>query len=291
MNQPLVTVICNCYNHEKFVTEALLSVINQSYKNIELIVVNNGSIDDSLAKITTFLATNKNVKFINLTETLSHTKTFNLAFKQATGDYLIDLSGDDALLPHTVETQLRFFKTQDTALVFGNAFTIDDNGEILNTYFTTDYNKKVFDKELFNTNYQRLLNSGVVMCSAAAMFTTKHFKLLNGFNEKLFFEDLDYWLRLSHQYKIVFIDEVIMQKRVVISSLGNQFFKKNSVAQKINSSLRIIYKEAINRNTPKENKILLKRIHYSMDKSWQAKNFSELFKFTCLEVWCRLKCF
>lgn len=291
MNQPLVTVICNCYNHEKFVTEALLSVINQSYKNIELIVVNNGSIDDSLAKITTFLATNKNVKFINLTETLSHTKTFNLAFKQATGDYLIDLSGDDALLPHTVETQLRFFKTQDTALVFGNAFTIDDNGEILNTYFTTDYNKKVIDKALFNTNYQRLLNSGVVMCSASAMFTTKHFKLLNGFNEKLFFEDLDYWLRLSHQYKIVFIDEVIMKKRVVISSLGNQFFKKNSVAQKINSSLRIIYKEAIKRNTPKENKILLQRIHYSMDKSWQAKNFSELFKFTCLEVWCRLKCF
>src|SRR5690606_39791261 len=46
MTLPLVTVICICYNHEEFVQQALLSVLNQSYKNIELIVVNNGSSDN-----------------------------------------------------------------------------------------------------------------------------------------------------------------------------------------------------------------------------------------------------
>ena len=48
---PLVSVICVCYNHERFVAEAILSVLNQSYKNIELIVVDDGSTDNSVAII------------------------------------------------------------------------------------------------------------------------------------------------------------------------------------------------------------------------------------------------
>ena len=51
MSQPLVTVICLCYNHERFVTEAIESVINQTYSNIQIIVVDDASSDNSKTKI------------------------------------------------------------------------------------------------------------------------------------------------------------------------------------------------------------------------------------------------
>lgn len=291
MNDPLVTVICNCYNHEKFVTQALNSVLDQSYKNIELIVLNNGSTDGSLRKIQDFTAKHPSVKLLNLTETLPHTQAFNKGFKQASGSYLIDLSADDILLPNSIRDQVNCFAQQPTnvAIVFGNAFHIDENGNRHGSFFETDGENSVKDKGLFKTDYARLLNSGIVMCSASAMLTREHFELLNGFNERLFFEDLDYWLRAAYSYEIRFIDVHLVEKRELPSSLGNQFFKNDPVAKNINKSLQIIYSEAINRNSKTENAILLKRIHHSMERSFSTKNYSAFFKFALLELRCRLK--
>ena len=77
---PLVTVICNCYNHELYVWEALESVVKQSYTNIELIVINNGSSDYSFDVIQKFVLQYPETVFINLPTTISHNKAFNLAF-------------------------------------------------------------------------------------------------------------------------------------------------------------------------------------------------------------------
>lgn len=293
MNDPLVTVICNCYNHEEFVTQALNSVLDQTYKNIELIVLNNGSTDGSLRKIQDFTTRHPSVKLLNLAETLPHTQAFNMAFKQANGSYLVDLSADDVLLPQCIQEQISCFAQQPStvAIVFGNAFHIDENGMRHGSFFETDENQLVKDKELFQTDYERLLNTGIVMCSVSAMYTRRHFELLKGFNEKLIFEDLDYWLRTAYSYEIRFIDVHIVEKRELSSSLGNQFFKNDSFSENINKSLRIIYSEAIKRNTKKENNILLKRIHHSMDKTFRAKNYSAFFKFAFLELKCRLKSF
>lgn len=293
MSEPLVTVICICYNHENFVLESLESVINQSYKNIELIIVDNGSIDKSEKKIETFISKNPFVKFIQLKNTLSHTVTFNLAFKQSSGTFLIDLSADDKLLPYCIEKQIKFFlkQTKDVGLIYGNAYHIDEKGTLLNPYFKVDPQQKVLNKNLFQTNYISILKGGLCMCSVASMFTRKHFELLNGYNENLFYEDLDYWLRLSYTYKIAFLDAILVEKRFSASSLGNQFYKKDVFSRKINKSLRLIYKQAIKRNNKTENRALLKRIHYSMEKSYYSKNWFDLIKFSVIELQNRLNLF
>ena len=82
-NLPLVTVICNCYNQELYVWEALESVAKQSYTNIELIVINNGSSDYSFDVIKNFFLQYPETVFINLPTTISHNKAFNLAFKKS----------------------------------------------------------------------------------------------------------------------------------------------------------------------------------------------------------------
>lgn len=286
---PLVSVICNCLNHENFIFEALESVAKQTYTNIELIVINNGSSDDSQKKILEFIKENPQVKFINLEKTLTHNKVFNLAFKQSNGEFLIDLSGDDKLLPDCVEKQISFFKKQNSevGLVFGNVLEINEKGVFLRNYFDVDENGKVKDKSLFETNYEKLLKGGLCMCSVSAMLSRKYFEILGGYNENLFFEDLDYWLRLSFKYRIAFLDEFLVEKRFLENSFGNQTFKKNKISDKINESLLIIFKEAINRNNKSQNKLLLKRIHNRMEISFKNKDWKYFSKFSLLELKCR----
>lgn len=289
-NLPLVSVICNCYNHENYVLEALNSVVNQTYTNIELIVVNNSSRDNSAEVIRNFAEENPSVKFIDLPENQSHNIAFNLAFNKSSGEYLIDLSGDDRLLPDCVEKQIGFFLKQNerVGIVFGNAKTINENGDFLENYFAVDDDNKVLNKKLFETTYKNLLAGGLCMCSISAMMKREHFETLNGYDEQLFFEDLDYWLRLSYQNQIAFLDDFLVEKRELSSSLGNQFYKKNDFAKKINSSLRTVYKKAIKRNNKLENKCLLKRIHYSMEKSFKNRNLVDLLRFSVLEIRCRI---
>lgn len=289
-NLPLVTVICICYNHELYIAEAMKSVVNQSYTNIELIVVNNGSTDNSSEVIQNFLKPYPSVIFIDLPKNISHNIAFNLAFKSSQGEYLIDLSGDDKLLPDCVKKQIEFFTKQNenVGIVFGNAKNINENGDFLNNYFEVDKYNKVLNKKLFDTSYKNLLTGGLCMCSVSAMMKRRHFEILNGYNKKLFFEDLDYWLRLSHRYQIDFLDDFLVEKRDLNNSLGSQFYKKNEFAKKINTSLQIIYKAAIKRNNHSENKCLLKRIHYSMEQCYKNRNWKDLFKFSILEIQCRV---
>lgn len=289
-NSPLVTVICNCYNHELYVWEALESVVKQSYTNIELIVINNGSSDYSFDVIQKFVLQYPETVFINLPTTISHNKAFNLAFKKSKGNFLIDLSGDDRLLPDCIEKQVCFFSSQDenVGLIFGNANNIDPNGKFINHYFAVNDNGKVLDQNLFTTSYESLLNGGLCMCSVSAMMRRKHFELLNGYNENLVFEDLDYWLRLSYRHRIAFLDHFLVEKRNLGSSLGNQSYKVNKVALEMNQSLMSIYLNAITRNNPKENKALLKRIHYSIEQCYLNNNWLDFLKFFLLELKCRI---
>lgn len=287
---PLVTVICICFNHETFVKQAINSVLKQSYKNIELIVVDNGSSDNSYAIIKEICTQNPEIKFLKYTETLSLTKAFNKAFIQANGTYLIDLSADDVLLEDCIQKQVRFFlhQPENVGIIFGNAYHTDENGKRTASYFEVDARNKVTDTTLFQTSYQKLLAGGLCMCSVSSMITRKHFELLNHYNEELFFEDLDYWLRLSRKYEIRFLDDFLVEKRFIKDSLGNQFYKKKLFSRKINHSLRKIYLDSLGRNINKqEHKALLKRIHNSMVQSFKNQRWVDFIKFSLLELKCR----
>src|SRR5690606_803890 len=203
-------------------------------------------------------------------------------------------SADDVLLEDCIENQVDFFAQQpdNVGLIFGNAYHINENGTRVKPYFEVDERNKVTDFLLHKTNYLRLLSTGVIMCSVASIITRKHFELLKGYNEELFFEDLDYWLRLSRLYQIKFLDDFLVEKRFLENSLGNQFHKNDEFSKKINKSLRQIYTESIIRNTSKiENKALLKRIHYSMEQCFKNKQWLELLKFSVIELKCRLRLF
>ena len=285
---PLVTVICLCYNQSAYVTQALDSVLNQSYKNIEIIVVNDASTDDSKAIIESKTKDLAAVTFINLEKNTGPNKAFNLAAKKANGTYIMDLAADDFLEPNAISNLVTTFinsKHAKTALVFGNANLVSKESVFLKHFFETNENGLVVKQPKTGDVYIEILKSGIYMCSVSALFSKKYFDLLGGYDETLVYEDLDFWLRLSNTYHIDFSDRIITNKRVVESSLGSQFKNKNKLSKKINNSTFTILKKTLFLNKTKaEDKAVQQRINYENIAALKRNNFVLVLKYALLKA-------
>ncbi|PWA08448.1 glycosyltransferase family 2 protein [Flavobacterium laiguense] len=282
-NNPLVTIICLCYNHEAYVVESLNSVINQSHPFIELIIVDDCSTDNSKKIITTWLEKNPEIQFIANETNLGNTKSFNKALKQAKGEYVIDLASDDVLLPNCVTLQIDAFKNslyKNLGVVYGNVELISENGAFDSYYFPVNEQKKVIKNRITGDIYHSVLSGGNSICSVSAMIKKTVFDHLQGYDETLTYEDLDFWIRASRLYEFDFIDEPLVQKRIVTNSLGSDFFKKNDArAKKINHSTYLILKKAIVLNqTRAEDLAIQKRVHHEIVHCFKNQNYGLMFK-------------
>ncbi|WP_428231682.1 glycosyltransferase [Flavobacterium sp.] len=288
-NSPLVSVICMCYNHQKYVVQSLNSVLNQSYKNIQLIITDDASTDDSEKVIQNWLEDHPSHTFLSNTLNSGNTKTFNKALQFATGDYIIDLAADDILLEDCIEKQINTFlnsKFNNVGIVYGNVELISENNFHTGYYYAINSNKEVIEKPAAGDIYLAMLSQNSKICSVSAMIKKTVLERLKGFDEDLAYEDLDFWIRASRLYQFEFIDTILVQKRELENSLGSQFYKKlNSRTRKINHSTYLVIKKAMRLNkTRKENKALLKRLHFEMDKSFRTHDFILLLKYIPLEL-------
>ncbi|MBP2284437.1 glycosyltransferase involved in cell wall biosynthesis [Flavobacterium sp. CG_23.5] len=288
-DKPIVTIICLCYNQQDYVLESLFSVINQSYSTIELIIVDDYSTDNSKATIEKWLVNYPEIQFIANEANLGNTKSFNKALKIAKGQYIIDLAADDVLLPNCVSLQLNAFKNtayKNLGIVYGNTELISENGEFHSYYFAVDKSKKVMENRITGNIYVSVLSGGDSICSVSSMVKKSVFDSLQGYDETLAYEDLDFWIRASRHFEFDFIDEILIQKRIVANSLGTDFFKKNdSKSKKINYSTYLILKKAIALNkTREENKAILKRIHFETILAYKTSNMILMIKYIVLEI-------
>ncbi|TDE02280.1 glycosyltransferase family 2 protein [Flavobacterium sandaracinum] len=293
-DNPLVTIICLCYNQQDYILESLFSVINQDYPCIELIVVDDCSTDNSKAVIEKWRLDFPKIQFIANETNLGSTKSFNKALKKAKGEYIIDLAADDVLMSHCVNSQINAFKNtayKNLGIVYGNAELITEKGVFDSYYFPVDRYKKVITPRITGNIYESVLTGGDCMCSVSSMVKKSVFDSLNGYDESLAYEDLDFWIRASRRYDFDFIDAILIQKRTVKNSLGTHFFKKNDArGRKINHSTYLILKKAIALNkTKKENKAVLKRIHFELILAYKTANYMLLLKYISLEIKLRLQ--
>ncbi|MCG9793648.1 glycosyltransferase family 2 protein [Flavobacterium algicola] len=288
-SKPLVTVICMCYNHSEFVIESLNSVLDQNYSNIELIIADDASTDDSKFVIEKWLLQHPQIPFIINSKNLGNNKTFNNAFKLSEGEYIIDLAADDILLPNCIEKQLTAFLSptcQNIGMVYGNAELISCDKKHLEYYYPVNEFKKASSCPPSGDIYSSVIGYRQYICSVSSMLKRETFIALDGYDDTLAFEDLDYWFRCARNYNIVFIDEILVQKRVVQNSLGSMFRRRmNPHTNKLNHSIYLIVKKAIVMNkTKEEDKELLHRIHIEMDKAVRTLNLPLLIQYISLEL-------
>ena len=282
---PLVTIICLSYNHEKFVKETLNSVVNQNYSPIELIIVDDCSSDTTKSIIDDWIVSRPHVRFITNECNLGNTKSFNNALKIAKGDYIIDLAADDLLVPNGIQMQVDAFQNstfKNLGIVYGNAEIINENGSFNSYYFSVDANGNVISKRKTGDIYASVLSTGDSICSVSTLIKKDVFDFLGGYDETLGYEDLDSWVRASREYEFDFIDAILIKKRIVSNSLGTDFFKKNN---KINISTYKILKKALKLNRSKnEDLALQKRVHYEIIHSFKNRSFNLFVKNIILRI-------
>lgn len=290
MNLPIVTVVCLCFNHEKFVLECLESIENQTYTNIELIVVDDFSQDGSVALIAEYLSNKPHITFLRNTLNLGSTKSFNQALRLAKGTLIMDLAADDVLLQTAIEDLVNGFQVScydNLAAVYGNCIEISERGEKLNYFFNVDGQEKVIQPIKTGDIYMDVIGSGKKTCSATALFRKEVYEKLKAYDEQLFYEDLDLWVRASRIYNFDFIDKIVLKKRIVKNSMGTLFHdKKDLRRRKINRSSFIIAKKIydLNQTTP-EDRALLQRVHYNLVLNFTLRDWELVLKYS----WIALK--
>ena len=265
--KPLVSIICLCYNHEKYLIESLESVVNQTYKNIEVIIADDSSNDNSVVVIEKWLQKYPKIKFFKNQYNIGNTKTFNSVFPYCNGDFIIDFATDDVLLPNAVELQLAYFEKSNykkLGIVYGNLERIDSENKPIDYFFSVDENLKTIKPQPTGNIYKGLLSIENNVCSVSSMAKREVYETLNGYDTTLYYEDLDFWIRAARQYEFEYIDEILVKKRVLPNSLSSNRFKRfNSKTRKFNQSTYRIIRKALQLNqTNDENKAILKFIYY-----------------------------
>lgn len=117
-NEPLVSIVVPVYNAERFIADTIKTVLDQTYQNWELILIDDKSTDKSIVLINTFLRVDKRIKLLRNNTNLHAALTRNKGIKAASGQYIAFLDADDLWATKKLEQQIAFMKRQDCAFSF-----------------------------------------------------------------------------------------------------------------------------------------------------------------------------
>lgn len=273
MYQPLVSVICLCFNHEKYIERAIASVVNQTYRNIELIVVDDTSTDGSRNKIK-ILSETLGFQAIYNGENLGNCKSFNKGFRHSKGQYIIDLAADDVLLPERIQIGVDALENKGTGygVHFSDIELLDASGHTRGTHFKRDLAGNLLEKVAEGDLYKLLLEKYYIS-TPTMMMRREVLEQLNGYDEDLSYEDFDFWIRSARDYQYCFTDLVLMQKQILSGSLSaKQYQRKNPHSL---STALVCEKALTLSKTKEENQALLNRINYELrwaliTENWEA---------------------
>lgn len=271
MEPGLVSVICLSHQHRDFIREAVDSVLDQTWKKIELILVDDDSHDGSREVIQNIVTEHPGILTVLPDEHLGNCRAFNLGLELARGEFIIDLAADDLLLPERISEGIKAFEKAgpEYGVHFTDVRLIDPAGKPLGSHFRRDPKGRLLDNVPEGDVYADLL--GRYFISAPSMMIRREvFDRLGGYDESLAYEDFDFWIRSARDYKYCYTDAILVKKRILQGSLSARQYKRDSDI--LRSTLKVCLKaERLNRNE-RERHALMKRARYEFRKALFSGN-------------------
>ncbi len=204
MKNPKVTVLMSVYNGEKYLNEAIDSILEQTFKDFEFFIINDGSVDRTADILKSYK--DPRIKIINNKNNIGLTKSLNKGLKIAKGEYIARMDADDVSMPNRLIKQVDFLdRNLDVAIVGTNYFRINEKGDIVQ-----EINRKRKDIDIKNN-----LSKGNQLGHGTLMFRKDCVEKI-GFYRATFkySQDYDLVLRFSDKYKLANIPELLYKWRI-----------------------------------------------------------------------------
>jgi glycosyltransferase involved in cell wall biosynthesis len=224
---PLVSAIMLCYNQARFAVECLEGIKVQNYPNLELIINDDASTDNSVEVIEQWLAQNPSVshKLIKSEKNQGLCRSLNRAISVVRGKYVSGVAADDVWLPGKLLTQVQLMEHLPlrVGVVYSNALRIDENGNLLPQRFI-ESNGQV--DPVPEGDIQEVLWRGNFIPAMATLVRRECYDKVGLFDETLFYEDWDMWLRLASCFEFAYSNHVSAKYRLVSTSMVRAQFSR-----------------------------------------------------------------
>ena len=287
---PMISVVMSVYNGEKYLDEAIESILNQTYKDFEFIIINDGSTDKSLEIIEKYKNKDERIVLISR-ENRGLIASLNEGITKARGEYIARMDADDISLPKRFEEQVQFMKSENIDICGGNYLSINSDGSLFSLNLTPQ------SHELCTLS----LVSKVPFAHPTVM-------MRKGFLDKYAFkygqssfkkaEDLDLWMKMHEKgAKFGNVAELILKYRILENSLSKVNDKK--IRQETASILGEFYlnnkkelEKILNKNfeylNGEEESLLVRAVYRIYLKKFKLNKLKLLKKFDKKTVVCTL---
>lgn len=222
---PEVSVLLLCYNHARFVDDCLQSVATQTLTGFELIVCDDASTDDSVARIELGLQRLQlQARFIRHASNLGLCPTLVELMGLARGRYIAMVAADDLWEPERLAQQLALLRQHpEAAMVYSDAHQIDEEGRRLPLSVMQAHHAPEPPPSgmLFS-----VLANGNFIPAMATLIRREAIDAVGGYDASLSYEDYDMWLRLAERYPILHLPGRLASYRIVESSMVRTLFRR-----------------------------------------------------------------
>src|SRR4030095_2389369 len=205
MSPPIISVVMSVYNGQAFLAEAVESILGQTFRDFEFIVIDDGSTDRTEKILATYASRDGRLRVFRQ-ENKGRTESLNIGIGLAEGKYIARMDADDVSLPHRLQVQVDFMEQHpEVCLLSASYERINKDGRLLDRV----------PVPLLDDEIRSMMLHKNAMCHPAVMMR-KEVVIACGVYRKVFSESEDYdlWLRMSERCQLANLEEPILQYRV-----------------------------------------------------------------------------
>jgi glycosyltransferase involved in cell wall biosynthesis len=240
------------------------SLFNQSYDNIEIIVIDDASTDESQDILQSIILGKPEIQSIFHSTNSGYTLAFNEAYVLAQGKYIVDFALDDVMSPDFILKSIDRLEQagEGFGVSFSNANYIDIDSKIIGNHNELLRKKGLID-DIPSGNLFELILRRYFICTPSMVIRKSVLDRLNGYDASLAYEDFDFWVRSARFTGYAYIDEVLVSKRKLKTSMSSQQYNFKMNLQ-LESTLEVCNKAFHLCKTKTEHNALKERVNFEL---------------------------
>lgn len=210
VKKPLISILMPAYNSERFISEAIDSMLNQTFKDFEFLIIDDASTDKTRNIIRNYQKRDKRIRVITNKKNLKIAATLNIGINKAKSEIIARMDPDDISHPDRLFIQYQFLKSHPKVAIVGANIQIIGNG-----------NKLLCKREYptASVKLKRIMFRYSPFAHPAIMFRKKVFEEFGGYDETMAVcEDIDLWFKIGGKYEFANIPKTLLTYRLVPSS-------------------------------------------------------------------------